>query len=143
MDGATRRYNFLILMDEDGEEDRRVSQKILEYLENNHFHGFYSPRDAHVGMSLFTILKDFIENSDKAFVIVSEEARKNKWWENSAHMLLLDRINNPNLHNTIIPVYLPGVNQNNLPLELQTFEGIYYEEDDGSDFWRKIVMCLQ
>lgn len=139
-------YDFFVLCYEDSNDDEKA-KVIVEFLEgrtNNDgqlYKGFFMMRDAEVGKSIVSNITSAIENSQKVFVLISQEAMDNNWWTYSAHTLLTHRLNSEDLHDTIIPIYLPGMDKRNSPFELQTYEGIYYE-NDGDDFFRKLLQCL-
>lgn len=139
-------YDFFVLCYEDcnDEEKAKVIVEFLEGRTNNdgqQYKGFFMKRDAEFGKSIVQNMTSAIENSRKVFVLISEEAMNNNWWKHSAHTLLMHRLNSEDLHDTIIPIYLPGMDMKNSPSELQIYEGVYYE-NDGDDFLRKILQCL-
>ena len=138
---AQYRYNFYVLSDE---EDRGTAVKILYYLEeqtthmNHQLRGYHDDRDGEYGKLIISSAGNAIKESEFILVLVSRQAIASGWWEMKAHMALKHRLDNPHLKDTVIPVYLPGLPLDERPLPLQIIEGVEYEDNSDSDFWRQL-----
>ena len=138
---AAYQYDFGVLSEE---EDRVISRQIVTYLEgrtnasNAHLKGYLDERDAQPGTLIVDNICTMIEQSKYILVLVSQNSITDGWWKLQAHMSLKHRLDNPQLKDTVIPIYLPGVQLEQRPLELQIFEGLEYDSGVESDFWRQL-----
>lgn len=136
---AQQQYDFYILNEEN---DNAVARNILQFLEqpanNQQLQGYYDERDGQLGQSIFSNARNAIEGSNFVLVLISSHAVSCGWWELKAHMALTHRLENPLRRNTVIPVYLPGLAQNQQPLELEVIEGVQYDNNPGAHFWTQL-----
>lgn len=136
---AQQRYDFYLLNEEN---DNQMAINILQNLEqpanNQQLRGHYEERDGELGRSIFSNANDAIESSQFVLVLISPHAVNSGWWTMKAHMALKHRLDNPLRRDTVIPIYLPGLTSVQHPLELQITEGIEYDNNPGSHFWRQL-----
>ena len=138
---AAYQYDFGVLSEED---DITISNRILTYLEgqtntsNAQLKGYHDARDGQMGRSILTNASTMITQSEYILVLVSQNSITSGWWEMKAHMSLKHRLDNPQLKDTVIPIYLPGVQSEQRPLELQIIEGLEYDAYVESHFWRQL-----
>lgn len=135
---AQYQYNFYLLNEEN---DSQSAINILQYLEqlpNHQLHGYYDDRDGEPGRTIFSNFGEAIEQSEYVLVLISQHAINSGWWKMKAHMALKHRLDNPLRMNTVIPIYFPGVTNDERPLELQIIEGLQYDSNTGAHFWTQL-----
>ncbi|KAK3584611.1 hypothetical protein CHS0354_005204 [Potamilus streckersoni] len=131
-------YDFCIFYQEQEKQDRDVAIAILKYLEeieHKPLYGYIEERDAMPGQTCINNMDNVITNSRLIIVILSQAALECNWFELKLHASLTHRLNS-NLCNTVIPVYTGHFKT--LPPSLITIDGIYYDADKQSRFWKKL-----
>lgn len=133
------RYDFFILYDEQTEQDGNYAHRIMEYLEQERqLSGYAEFRDGQAGQSIFKNFEHALNNSRYVLVLISSESIKDNWWDRQVETSLFHRLHGVN-KDTVVPIYLPNLDTEDLPVSLSVFVGVHYNNDINDRFWTKLA----
>lgn len=136
-------FDFFILYEEENAQDREYAERILDGLETNRsLKGFVDFRDATMGKTVFKNFENALTNSRFVLVLISNESIRDKWWDRQMETILFQRLHSEN-KDSVVPVYLPDLDMQNIPVPLSILNGVYYDGDPDSRFWKKILRVFE
>lgn len=136
-------FDFYILYEEENAQDRKYAELILNGLETHQsLKGFVDFRDAIMGQTIFKNLEMALNNSRFVLVLISNESIRDKWWDRQVETTLYHRLHSEH-KDSVVPVYLPNFNMQNIPVPLSILNGVCYESEPNSRFWRKLCRVFQ
>ena len=127
----------------DEENDLECAIGIAERLENagQNLKGFVEERDASPTRMILSTIEMAITESRYVIVVFSNTALDDSLLMHKLHMSIHNRLDNPALHSTIIPVYLPGLNVSKVPSYLNMINPIWFMDDNS--FWNRMLRLFQ
>lgn len=136
-------FDFFILYEEENAQDREYAERILDGLETHQsLKGFVDFRDATMGKTVFKNFENALTNSRFVLVLISNESIRDKWWDRQMETILFQRLHSEN-KDSVVPVYLPDLDMQNIPVPLSILNGVYYDGDPDSRFWKKILRVFE
>ena len=147
---ATMPYRFCILSDGNVGVISEAIEAILDQLEReqidgNFVRGYWHERDDTAGQTIIQNITNSIQNSRFILILIHPVNIESKWWTRNRYMALTHRLNStrPELMETVIPLLVDDPNdplppEQDLPLDIQVLQKLWYNSSPFADFWRKL-----
>ncbi|KAL4227924.1 hypothetical protein ACF0H5_013363 [Mactra antiquata] len=140
-DGNEPQYDFYVLYEDENEEDEQYAREIVETLERmGNLKGFVSYRDDKPNHTFLQNAQHALTKSRYVLLLVSNSSVSDGFWDFKTTIALCNQIQNR--RETVVPIFLPELDEDNIPMCLSIYHGVSYENDPEAN-WSTLRRLFQ